>query len=267
MIRGSNSNPFRPTATSQTPRPPKSEEQIEQEFANALVVNSCRLAGVEKADTPVPRLPNIQASAVTSAYLVASELLGPVQALAVAGATFFTKNPNMVDIVDKQYESGREKIGELEGSSASLYAQPSIPMAATSGKEVYLNPQLVEHQGTPVVDWIIGHELGHIQSQDGLQAIGRSVVIGHLEKDGIQGPVLDQAKVIHEALNKESEFESDREGFDYAVAQGHSPESIISSTAAFLDAISDGQKSVGSHPASDLRIASLKDYAGSNLSQ
>lgn len=242
-------NSIQPGAGKAPRKPPKdkSTEQVEREFVDAFVKGGEALSGESLKD----RAQSFEATGLTpttAAFLSVASCVAPVQALALAGASFATTQPQILETLEEPYADQREPLGQV-GDGVELYAHPQVPAAFTNGAAVYINPSLTEHLNTPVLDWIVGHELGHIQSQDGLAAIGRSFLIGQLKRDKMDESLLQGLESAHHSLNRECEFESDAEGLEYAVSRGHSREVVVKSVGGFLSAMPGGFDTTHPEPA------------------
>ncbi|MBI3927903.1 MAG: hypothetical protein HY319_20345 [Armatimonadetes bacterium] len=228
---------------------PDPVEKLEKDFVDTFL----ELAGKDVRPT-YQRLEGTGVRPTTAAFLAVGGALAPALAMALAGTAFGQSQPHIAEIVDTPYRKERQELGTLAGD-IKLFAHPEVAQAFTSGQHVYLNPQLTPYQGTAILDWIIGHELGHIAAGDGAAAIGRRFVLGQLSADGIQtAPFLAE----HEELNREAEFVADQRGFDYAVARGHSRQEVLLATKAFLESLPG--EDTATHPAPLARVERLREY-------
>lgn len=237
-------------------QPPVQKEvaQIEQEFVETFLQRIEDTADISVRESS-QKFRSSGLKPTTSAFLAALSVLPPTQALALAGTSFAESQPQLNHMTESRYVADREQLGTLQ-ENVGLYSHPEVPAALTTGVGVYLNPALVPHLGSPWVDWIVGHELGHMESADNLTAIGRGFVIGQLKADQADGQFVDALEQHHHQLNRECEFESDQEGLTYALAQGHAKETIQASVKAFLSLEENG---VGdTHPDPELRVAALE---------
>jgi hypothetical protein len=194
-------------------------------------------------------------TATTAAFLAIGSAFPPAQALALAGQTFAHSQPELASSLDAHFMEGRELVQEVD-SDTNIYFHNDVPGAQASATDVYLNPSLAPHLNTAVVDWIVGHELGHIKSQDALAAVGRSFVIGQLKADRLQDNLISGLRGIHHRLNRESEFDADLEGLSYAVSRGHSRDTVLASVEGFLSAMPRGFEN--SHPEAGARLERLR---------
>lgn len=232
---------------------PKSAQQIEAEFVDCFV--QVARTQTSQAIEPIQSQDQLGLSPTTAAFLAASRALTPAQVMATAGAAFAATQPQLSETLDAQYQEERVPLGRLQDDEVGLFAHEDVSAAVTTGSNVYLNPALASVQGTAVFDWIVGHELGHIESDDGLAAIGRSFLIGQLAADQIPTETIAPLEEIHHAMNRSAEFEADLEGLEYAVDQGHDREVVVQASEQFLSAVG-GQDEA--HPPAPLRIARLR---------
>jgi hypothetical protein len=233
--------------------PQKKADEIEREFSDTFVENAESMSGRPITQAAL-NMESSGLSPVTSAFLAVGSVMAPIQALALAGASFAESQPQLASALNEPFVETRQPL-RVANSDVPIFSHPQVSAAQATADAVYLNPQFVPHLGQPITDWVVGHELGHIESQDGLAAIGRSFLIGQMKADGLDNKLVASVETLHQELNRQCEFESDREGLEYALQQGHSRETVLAAMAGFLSAMPAGYEA--SHPDPKVRIENL----------
>lgn len=205
---------------------------------------------------PVPATSPLAGQSVAVAYAVARQLLGPAQALALGGAAMasLVGPQESVDLDQGMLQRMQARpVGSVQGFQAGLYLgdEKVIGNGASTNASVILPEAFEPLLSRPVGAFLVGHELGHVETNDMVHGFGRQQVLGCLT-----GELAEEASRVASQLDHEAEFAADRRGMSYALAQGHGREAVVAGFQQFLQVATDGQAS-DSHPAAQERIQRL----------
>lgn len=218
----------------------------------------------------------VAAKMITQAAVVASQHLGPAMALAIGGAIGQAGQPDAEGrkALDAEYlGKDIETVSTEKADGVSVHRVSgledvigSVGGALTSGVYLDVNSESSLQTGTPLGDFVIGHELSHIKHDDEADYRGQKMVadtvydVAVAQNDTKLGPVAeDLEKALYENLH-EIELRSDKEGFDYAVSQGHEAETTRMAAATFFGA-EDWDDTYSSHPNPRTRNEALGEQA------
>lgn len=213
-------------------------------FKDSYVRTLCEKAKLDPAPFAKVTLPVCHAVAV--------QLLGPVQAVVLAGDA-------MVALADDQArhdldERMRTRYHAQPTATPGLYLAPDDAgfMGASTSESVIMPRGFEPILGHPVGDFIVGHEWGHVKKQDVIAGFGRSFLVGQLgEQTKAQTePLLGQ-------LNREMELQADREGAVFAKSHGHSEKQLLVGVETFFRATGNAEES-DSHPGLEARMAAVR---------
>lgn len=103
----------------------------------------------------------------------------------------------------------------------------------------------------PKSDFLLGHEVSHSRHHDCASALGEAAV---LEAVGRAAPAAELL-LAQQELSHEQEFRADREGFQFALGRGHSPQQVLQAATELFG----NTGSSHDHPSAQKRIAKLQD--------
>jgi hypothetical protein len=128
-------------------------------------------------------------------------------------------------------------------------------------------------KGTPLADFIVGHELSHIRHRDPLRGGAENKVLHGLgelinntrglKENSSYVEVRQQVADMTGQSRREKEYRSDDEGFEFALSRGHSPKEIVEAAKSELP---DWEKFdtaylTGDYPSDYHRIQALEKKA------
>lgn len=200
----------------------------------------------------------LQGQALSTTYAVARQLLGPVQALILAGTAMSRLvGPQESADLDEGIRSRMKArpLGTLEGSTAQLYLgdQQETGFGASTSQSIILPEGFASLLPHPVGAFLVGHELGHVEGNDVIRRFGRQQVVQALGPTELGA----EAQQLAVELDHQIEFAADRRGLLYAIERGHQRQAVLDGFAKFLEVTNNGESS-DSHPASQERIERLR---------
>ena len=194
---------------------------------------------------------------VAMAYAVARQLLGPVQAVALGGAAMASLvGPEQAADLDQgmlQRMQARQ-VGTVANGQAGIFLgdEKVTGHGASTNASVILPEGFASLLPHPIGAFLVGHELGHVESNDIVRGFGHKQVVSALAGSELAA---EAEKVAHQ-LEHQAEFAADQRGLSYALAQGHDQKAIVTGFERFLTVATDGKAS-DSHPAATERITRL----------
>ncbi|MGE0495233.1 MAG: hypothetical protein AB7S38_38865 [Vulcanimicrobiota bacterium] len=149
----------------------------------------------------------------------------------------FVDCPEPVRVTSRQQRDGVEivRVEDLAGTTA---------LAETT--RVLVDSSLAP--GTPLHDFVLGHELSHVHHQDWAARLA-VLTVG----DSLSGALARQWKEAVKAATHQTELRSDAEGMGYALRQGHSRSAVLEAARGLLG---EDQASA-QHPAGPERLKAL----------
>jgi Zn-dependent protease with chaperone function len=199
----------------------------------------------------------LQGQALQTCYAVARQLLGPVQALALAGTAMAQLvGPEQAADLDEGMRTRMKArpVANLEGTSSQVYLgdQQETGYGASTSRSVILPEGFAPLLNQPLGAFLVGHELGHVEANDVIERFGRNQVVESLG----EGPLAQEARQVLVDLDHQIEFDADQRGLRYALSQGHGREAVLQGFSKFLQVTDNGQSS-DSHPSSQERLRRL----------
>lgn len=248
--------------TSATPRPLPQAVKFDRKDGSYLlrkdVFQDAYVGQVEKTLGATPGSSVLKGACVATAYRVARQLLGPLQALALGGDA-------MASLVGEQDsrdldEGMRNKmqahqVGQVPGTSHGIYLgdQDGVGYGASTSQSVVLPEGFASLLPHPIGAFLVGHELGHVEHNDVVRRFGRQQIESSLRGSELSGEVSSLA--IH--LDHEAEFAADARGAEYALEQGHAGPKVLESFSRFLN-VTHSEAS-DSHPGTQARLERLAE--------
>lgn len=205
-----------------------------------------------------------QTGSAAKTIALACQHLGPAAVLAVAdqvGAELIT--PGAADLINQV--SMKPHSGEKGADGVTLAKLHGTPGLATV-HDIVLDADFVKaNEARPAaVAWVKGHEQSHIDHKDVLAGTARSALLKMLKKSAwtcpsMAGLALRELELQDARDSRSRESRADREGFDYALAQGHSREETLDAIVGILKQTTDHEE-LDRHPAGAVRVEDLKNY-------
>lgn len=223
-------------------------------FANAYL-EEARLAltgpqskdasAAEKLPDPVPvgrskkALEAMAAQAIYQACQLASSNLPSSVALSLSTrAAGRLLGPEQLEKLEQALLADKPAKGDQPTSDLGLaklrYAElGDMGPAAAAVNTVVIDPSFAQSKDAVTMDFVVGHELSHVRHKDVVAKIGFMAFSSALNSLARQQPDPAQQLAIGLMLqalgaqqSREIEFRCDREGVEFALSRGHSPEAV-----------------------------------------
>lgn len=170
----------------------------------------------------------LTANGVTASYQLASSMLGPAGAVALAAST-------MQSLVSKQHENQLANDLKLSGTPTRLPGTDVLaviddtqPLAGVMLNRVQINSTIDRVKAVdPMAAFLIGQQISRVENRDSLGLMGVTTLLGELKDEGAGAAVLQEAHVHSNAWQKQSLLTADLAGVDYAVNQGFAPDAVL----------------------------------------
>ena len=206
----------------------------------------------------VPASSPLAGQGLAMAYAVARQLLGPVQAVTLGGAAMaaLVGPEQAADLNHGMLQRMRaHQVGTVSNGHAGIFLgdEQVTGHGASTNASVILPEGFATLLPHPIGAFLVGHELGHVESNDVVRGFGHQQVVSALAGSELAA----EAETIAHQLQRQAEFAADRRGLSYALAEGHDQKAIVTAFDKFLTVATDGNAS-DSHPAAADRIARLR---------
>jgi Peptidase family M48 len=203
-------------------------------------------------------LEELRKQSLSSAFETASSLLGPVSAVALAGDAMLnlTSSQETLNLDTGMLRNAQaERIGQVEGTQTPLYLgmDDATGLGFSTSRSVVLPQGFEPLLGHPVGAFVIGHELGHVESSDVIKKFGRRFLVESLAGSAW----VTQAQEARVHLEREMEHAADQRGFRYSREQGFTAEQTYSGIERFLT-FTDAEAS-DSHPSRAARLERIRE--------
>lgn len=206
--------------------------------------------------------------------LVASKLLGPAAAVALAGqigregvdASLLTSiaNPqSSLQPVSKQTVEGIE-VERVEG-----LAQSHRTDGFALYNKVYLDSNL-PLEGEAKADFVLGHEMSHVRHGDSSATLIQKAVIesvaaarrltGDRQESSALAALESELESARLAESRTLELRADREGLEYALRQGHSKDAVLGAASELFSNEPEGDDTYREHPEALLRLRAMEKF-------
>ena len=166
-----------------------------------------------------------------------------------------------------------EQPAEGEGPVRIRYAElGEMGPAAAAVNTVVLDPAFVKGKDPVTVDFVMGHEFSHVRHKDVVAKLGFMAFSSSLNLLARQEPNLSQQLAIALMLqalgaqkSREIEFRCDREGVDFALSRGHSPEAVASAAEALFRQEKERGSTASAtpldtHPPNEERVRAIRQH-------
>ena len=256
---------------------PKVEAKLNQKVAtDSTGVDS---SSQTKELTPAQR-EKIAAQSILAATKVCCEQLSPTVAVAIAREVAKelilagSAQEDVLEILLTKDESVpltdvlNEKPEDTEASDQILLSsfKSSSPAAATA-QHVLLRPEFVAKHSAEAITVTTGHELSHVAHRDVVGNMGDKTLKTAIQAAGDQDfslsawrnsdQTLEEIELASAELSRVREFRCDKEGAEYALAQGVSPEQV---SQGLKDVLGTGKSKLdpkAEHPINSERFAAI----------
>ena len=207
-------------------------------------------------ENTLPSKQSMQGQSLTSLFQLASQMLGPAQAVALGGEamTFLASDQDLSDADTGMLRNVQaERSGTTSNGTALYLGEDTLTDYGLATTQSVVLPQGFEVLiGSATGDYIIGHEQQHVTNNDVIKKLGRKLLVGSLQDETLQA----QAQDTLAQLEREMELEADRAGIHYALEQGHSEEKVRAGVSQFFAVTEAGDSD--SHPARSTRLTNLE---------
>lgn len=149
----------------------------------------------------------------------------------------------------REIEESAKRAGKPYPSRVYLQGITEPRNAKARFGEVCLGTWLLKPENIPLRHFIVGHEISHNVSRDSAASLGYIA----LEEQVKDSPLSDQLQRDLSALSHEDELRSDKDGFEFALAQDVAAEDLLRRLSEhFRDPVSK------SHPSGQARVEALR---------
>ncbi|MCA9790349.1 MAG: M48 family metalloprotease [Candidatus Eremiobacteraeota bacterium] len=204
-----------------------------------------------------------QTGSAAKTVALACQHLGPAAVLAVAdqvGAELIT--PEAADRINQvSMKAHRGEKGADGVTLASLHGTPGLATV----HDIVLDSDFVKNAHPAAVAWVKGHEQSHINHKDVLIGTARAALLSMLKKSAwtcpaMAGLALRELELQDAKDSRSRESRADREGFEYALAQGHDRQETLEAIQAVLKQSTEHEE-LDRHPAGAVRVQDLQNYS------
>jgi len=214
-----------------------------------------------------PATSPLAGQSVAVAYAVARQLLGPVQAVVLGGAAMasLVGSKEAADLDQGMLQRMQARpVGRVDGGQAGIFLgdEKVVGHGASTNASVILPEGFASLLPHPVGSFLVGHELGHVQSNDIVHGFGHHQLVSALAGSELA----EEAERVAQQLDHQAEFAADQRGLSYALSQGHERAAVLAGFERFLTVATDGQASE-SHPAAVERVTRLAKPNAAQLNE
>lgn len=135
--------------------------------------------------------------------------------------------------------------------------------AFASGTRVVLDNRLLRDKSPATLDFLVGHELSHLNHRDQALDLAKGVVLQTLQNAGnfpSRCWTVEQLDLTTSELSRQQEKRADRDGVLYALRRGHSPNEISLGARSVLNDPDDNSP-LAEHPPNSVRNYCITYFA------